>query len=109
MKPVHNYCVIVDSHRAGYAVHRHTAGRYRVGAHDAKQAEQLVKEAIGFGDAVTRMQHPDDDPNNVPYKTVVKEIYTGDDKRRSWIQVNPSRANAPQELEEYTCTKKSKP
>lgn len=106
MKPVHNYCVIVDSYRARYAVQRHTAGRYRVGAHDEQQAEQLVKEAIGFGDAVTRMRYPDDDPKNVPYKTVVKEVLTRDGDKCVYKQFKPARANEPQELKEYICTKK---
>jgi hypothetical protein len=74
MKPVHNYIVIVDAYRARYAVQRPTAGRYRVGAHDECQAEELVKEIIGFGHPVTRCKCAEDDPMNVPYKTVVREV-----------------------------------
>jgi len=74
MKPVHNYLVIVDAYRARYAVQRPTAGRYRVGAHDERQAEELVKEVIGFGHPVTRCKYEDDDPMSVPYKTVVREV-----------------------------------
>lgn len=75
MKPVHNYLVIVDAYRARYAAQRASAGRYRVGAHDEEQAEQLVKDIIGFGHPVTRMRYDDNDPMTVPYKTVVREVF----------------------------------
>lgn len=75
MKPVHNYIVVVDGYRAHYCHKRATAGRYRVGAHDEKQAEQLVRDIIGFGSVQTRCQCKDNDPLNVPYKTVVRETF----------------------------------
>ena len=94
MKPVHNYIVIVDAYRARYAVQRSSAGRYRVGAHDAQQAEELVKEIIGFGSPIARLKCAEDDPMNVPYKTVVREVFDPDQKG-NYRHEAPQHATAP--------------
>ena len=95
MKPVHNYIVIVDAYRARYAVQRPTAGRYRVGAHDERQAEELVKDIIGFGHPVARCKCAEDDPMNVPYKTVVREVFDPSQKGM-YRHEAPQHATAPQ-------------
>ena len=97
MKPVYNYLVIVDAYRAHYAAQRATAGRYRVGAHDERQAEELVKERIGFGHPVTRCRYPDDDPMNVPYKTVVREVF--DSETGKYRHEPAQHATAPRRKE----------
>lgn len=100
MKPVYNYIVIVDAYRAHYAAQRATAGRYRVGAHDAEQAEQLVKDIIGFGHPVVRCKCAEDDPMNVPYKTVVREVLELDpNKKETYRQEKPQHATAPRRKE----------
>lgn len=98
MKPVYNYIVIVDAYRARYAAQRATAGRYRVGAHDAEQAEQLVKEIIGFGNPVARCKCAEDDPMNVPYKIVVREVL--DYQTGKYRHERPQHATAPRRKEE---------
>ena len=74
MKPVHNYLVVVDHYRAHYATQRSTAGRYRVAAKTPEEAEELVKAVIGFGSPVVSHAYPDDDPMNLPYKKVMREV-----------------------------------
>ena len=75
MKPVHNYLVIVDHYRAHYATQRSSAGRYRVAAKTPEEAEALVKAVIGFGSPVVHYAYPDNDPQNLPYKKVMREVF----------------------------------
>ena len=74
MKPIHNYLVLVDHYRAHYATPRATAGRYRVAAKTPEEAEELVKAVIGFGSPVVQFAYPDNDPQNIPYKKVMREV-----------------------------------
>lgn len=105
MKPVHNYCVIVDHYRARYARQRASAGRYRVGAKTPDEARQLVKDVIGFGSPVVYFAYPDDDPKNVPYKKVVREISEGViDGKMSFKQEEAKHATAPQERKNKDAT-----
>lgn len=54
---------------------RNTAGRYRVGAKTEKEAEELVRAAIGFGSVKFYYWEKEDSPHpKVEYKEVVKEI-----------------------------------
>ena len=75
MKPIYNYLVLVDYYRAGYAQQRSTAGRYRVAAKTPEEAEELVKAVIGFGSPHVRLRYPMDDPQNLPYKKVMREVF----------------------------------
>lgn len=101
MKPIHNYCVIVDHYRARYARRRSTAGRYRVGAKTPEEARQLVKDVIGFGSPVVYFTYPDNDPQNVPYKKIVKEVFEGIvNGNASFKQEEAKHATAPQNKEE---------
>ena len=98
MKPVYNYIVIVDAYRAHYATQRSTAGKYRVGAKTPEEAEELVRKAIGFGSPVTRCKCKEDDPLNVPYKTVVRETLDPSAKH-GYRQEKPDHATAPRKKE----------
>ena len=48
MKTVRQAIVLVDAYRRP-SRRRNTAGRYRVGAKTEKEAEELVRAAVGFG------------------------------------------------------------
>lgn len=92
MKEVKNYIVLVDSHRRP-SRQRNTAGRYRVGAKTPKEAEQLVREAIGFGAIQVYYECSKNEKVKVPYKTVVKEVFEG-------VEIHfeaPRHATSPQE------------
>lgn len=70
MKPNRNFIVLVDQYRRP-SRKRNTAGRYRVGAKDAKEAQRLVREKIGFGSAQVYYESKD---VTVPYGQVMMEI-----------------------------------
>ena len=73
MKTIRQAIVLVDAYKP---VKRHnTAGRYRVGAKTEKEAEELVRAAIGFGSV--RFYYWEKENSTQPkvrYKEVVKEI-----------------------------------
>ena len=104
MKEVKNFICLVDSHRdarSKYMKPRATAGRYRVGAKTEKEAEKLLREAIGFGSIkvyyeTNPQDYPTDGPN-VKYKEVVKCIYGPEWINGSrWIYEKPKHATAQQ-------------
>ena len=74
MKAVKQAIVLVDEYRPP-SRKRNTAGCYRVGAKTEKEAEELVRAAIGFGSVQfyywerENSTHP-----KVKHKEVVKEI-----------------------------------
>ena len=74
MKEVRQAIVLVDAYRRP-SRRRNTAGRYRVGAKNEKEAETLVQKAIGFGSAKFYYWDSDESPNKkAAYKQVLKEI-----------------------------------
>lgn len=74
MKTIRQAIVLVDAYRRP-SRRRNTAGRYRVGAKTEKEAEELVRAAIGFGSVkFYYWEHPDSTHQKVKYKQVVKEI-----------------------------------
>lgn len=74
MKPVRQAIVLVDAYRRP-ELRRNTAGRYRVGAKTEKEAEELVRTAIGFGSVKFYYWEKEDSTHpKVGYKEVVKEI-----------------------------------
>ena len=74
MKPIKQAIVLVDAYRRP-SRRRNTAGRYRVGAKTEKEAEELVRAAIGFGSVkFYYWERPDSTHQKVKYKQVVKEI-----------------------------------
>ena len=73
MKPIRQAIVLVDAYRN--LRKRNTAGRYRVGAKTEKEAEDLVRAAIGFGSVkFYYWENPDSIHQKVKYKQIVKEI-----------------------------------
>jgi hypothetical protein len=99
MKQPHNYILLVDNHRRP-SRQRNTAGRYRVCAKDEKQAEELLREKIGFGAILVYYQCRDDDKNNLPYKSVMKEESYTEDGVLKVRFVEPRHATAPQPKED---------
>lgn len=74
MKEVRQAIVLVDAYRRP-SRRRNTAGRYRVGAKTEKEAEELVRSAIGFGSVKFYYWEDKDSPRpKVKYKEVVQEI-----------------------------------
>lgn len=74
MKTVRQAIVLVDDHRQP-SRRRNTAGRYRVGAKTEKEAEELVRAAIGFGSVKFYYWEKEDSTHpKLKYKEVVKEI-----------------------------------
>ncbi len=74
MKTVKQAIVMVDDYRR-FSRRRNTAGRYRVGAKTEKEAEELVRAAIGFGSVkFYYWENPNSRSQKVKYKQVVKEI-----------------------------------
>lgn len=76
MKPIQNYILLVDTHRRP-SRQRNTAGRYRVGAKSEKEAEKLLRNAIGFGSIHVYYTC---ETNKIGYKEIVKEIYNEETK-----------------------------
>lgn len=68
-----NYICLVDRGSPPQFAHN-TKGRYRVGAKNPKEAEKILKEAIGFGSVRVYYQCND---ILVGYKEAVKEVYSG--------------------------------
>ncbi len=74
MKQIKQAIVLVDAYRRP-SRRRNTAGRYRVGAKTEKEAEELVRAAVGFGSVkFYYWESPDSVHQKVKYKEVVKEI-----------------------------------
>lgn len=74
MKTIRQAIVLVDAYKSPLKRHN-TAGRYRVGAKTEKEAEELVRAAIGFGSVKFYYWERDDSTQpKVAYKEVVKEI-----------------------------------
>lgn len=96
MKATHNYILLVDHYRP---TKRSTWGRYRVCAKTPEQAVQLLRDAIGFGSIQVYYQCEDNDPNNITYKTVVRETFVSVEKDgHTYIttaHVPPEHFNAP--------------
>jgi hypothetical protein len=60
-RPTKNYILLVDTYRRP-SRRRNTAGRYRVGARDKKEAIALLRKAIGFG--AIQVYYEVEDPKN---------------------------------------------
>lgn len=74
MKKVKQAIVLVDAYRRP-SRQRNTEGRYRVGAKTEREAEELVRAAIGFGSVKFYYWEREDSTHpKVKYKEVVKEI-----------------------------------
>ena len=74
MKTIKQAIVLVDAYRRP-SRRRNTAGRYRVGAKTKKEAEELVRAAIGFGSVKFYYWEKENNTHpKVKYKEVVKEI-----------------------------------
>ncbi|MCR5670703.1 MAG: hypothetical protein K6G10_06825 [Butyrivibrio sp.] len=74
MKAIKQAIVLVDAYKSPLRRHN-TAGRYRVGAKTEKEAEELVRTAIGFGSVRFYYWEKEDSTHpKVKYKEVVKEI-----------------------------------
>ena len=74
MKTIKQAIVLVDAYRSPNR-RRNTAGRYRVGAKTEKEAEELVRAAVGFGSVKFYYWEREDSTHpKVKYKEVVKEI-----------------------------------
>ena len=74
MKEIRQAIVLVDANRRS-SRQRNTAGRYRVGAKTEKEAEELVRAAIGFGSVKFYYWEKEDNTHpKVKYKEIVKEI-----------------------------------
>lgn len=72
-KEIKQAIVLVDVYRRPDR-QRNTAGRYRVGAKTEKEAEELVRKAIGFGSV--KFYYWEDKVNpgkQVAYKEIVRE------------------------------------
>ena len=76
MKTIKQAIVLVDAYRRP-SRRRNTAGRYRVGAKTKKEAEELVRAAIGFGSVKFYYWEKENNTHpKVKYKEVVKESDT---------------------------------
>lgn len=74
MRKIRQAIVLVDAYRRP-SRRRNTAGRYRVGAKTEKEAEELVRAAIGFGSVKFYYWEREDSAHpKVKYKEVVKEL-----------------------------------
>lgn len=75
MKPVRQAIVLVDAYRRP-SRRRNTAGRYQVGAKTEKEAEELVRKAVGFGSVKFYYWEGSDDKDKpkVGYKQVMRDI-----------------------------------
>ena len=74
MKEIRQAIVLVDAYRRP-SRRRNTAGRYRVGAKTEREAEELVRAAVGFGSVKFYYWEREDSTHpKVKYKEVVKEI-----------------------------------
>lgn len=73
MKPIHNYILLVDTHRRPSRC-RNTWGRYRVGAKTPKEARRMLQQAIGFGSVHVYYESKE---NLVGYKELRKETWNG--------------------------------
>ena len=74
MKTIKQAIVLVDAYRSP-SRRRNTAGRYRVGAKTEKEAEALVRAAVGFGSVKFYYWESENSKRpKVKYKEVVKEI-----------------------------------
>ena len=72
---------------------RNTAGRYRVGAKNEKQARQLLQKAIDFGSIVISHQDNDDISTLIPMGEIRREIY--DREIEKFVQIMPRHACDP--------------
>ena len=72
MKDINTYIVLVDAHRSPDKK-RNTSGRYRVGAKTAKEAEELLQKAIGFGSVQAYYKSSPTDLPQMKYKEIKKE------------------------------------
>ncbi len=103
-----NYILFVDRRKPTH-MQRNTAGRYRVGARDAKEAIKLLRAAIGFGNITvgwecSRGMYNDWAPA-VGYKEVVQELPSHDENGHLiFRRIPPHHASTPYAL--YTNTKK---
>ena len=95
MKPIRQAIVLVDAYRRPDR-RRNTAGRYRVGAKTEKEAEELVRNAIGFGSVSFYFwEEPDSSHKKVKYKEVVKEIPTSRLADTDYLYKQPRHACSP--------------
>ena len=95
MKIIKQAIVLVDAYRSP-SIRRNTAGRYRVGAKTEKEAEALVRAAIGFGSAKFYYWEKEDSPHpKVKYKEVVKEIASTRLVSMDYAQEKPRHACDP--------------
>jgi hypothetical protein len=79
---------------------RNTAGRYRVGARDTKEAIKLLRAAIGFGNITIGWECLPGMYNNwapaVGYKEVVQEVPSHNEKGQFFFKrIQPHHASTP--------------
>ncbi|MBD5584001.1 MAG: hypothetical protein HDQ88_02880 [Clostridia bacterium] len=89
-KRFNNYICLVDHYRRP-SRKRNTAGRYRVGAKNEKDARQMLQAAIGFGSILIYMVENEGLYGDiVPYGTCVKETF--DSTTQRYIQTPAKNA-----------------
>ena len=95
MKAVKQAIVLVDAYRRT-SRQRNTAGCYRVGAKTEKEAEKLVRAAIGFGSVKFYYWEREDSTHpKVEYKEVVKEILSSQLADTTYSYEKPRHACEP--------------
>ena len=95
MKTIKQAIVLVDDHRRP-GRRRNTEGRYRVGAKTEKEAEELVRAAIGFGSVKFYYWEREDSTHpKVKYKEVVKEIPSSRLVDTDYVYEKPRHACEP--------------
>lgn len=95
MKKVRQAIVLVDAYRRSNR-RRNTAGRYRVGAKTEKEAEELVRTAIGFGSV--KFYYWERDNGYLPkvkYREVVKEVTNPESDNTGFCYEQPRHACEP--------------
>ena len=95
MRKVRQAIVLVDAYRRP-GRRRNTAGRYRVGAKTEKEAEELVRAAIGFGSV--KFYYWERNNGYLPkvkYREVAKEVINPESNRTGFCYEQPRHACEP--------------
>lgn len=81
-----NFICLVDAYRRS-DMRRNTAGRYRVGAKNEKQARKMLQNFIGFGSITIICEDNSDKISDlVPFNKCVKEIFDPETGRFTHIE-----------------------
>lgn len=92
VKDNRNFMVSVDGYRRP-SRKRNTAGAYRVGAKNEKEAESLVRAAIGFGSVKVTRECED---RILPHGVVKRVVFVGGDHGGPGFKLEePLHATAP--------------